>query len=115
LDNLAGACESGCEGLCFYLDDSYNEEAAQGVALARRVSDAVNRLGDDVLVQAFVLEMSRQHRTLQQGYGRLLVESIREFARMEKDGCFDGRNEATVKLCKDLMPIIEKKGNLPLI
>lgn len=47
------------------------------------------------------------HRTLQQALMSLIVEIIRDYARKGPYE-YDGRNEATVKLCK---AIVERCGN----
>jgi len=80
---------------------------------ARDVVNMVNIIGGDESHVAFVQEILRSHRTLQQGVGRLVGMLITETAKMD-DGCYDLRNEAWVKLCKRLAPIVAESP-LPLI
>ena len=43
--------------------------------------------------------LSRRHRTLQANFIRLLVQILKEYAKIEY---YDGRNEHAVKTCKEI-------------
>jgi hypothetical protein len=50
-----------------------------------------------------VQPMRRDHRTLQQSVLRIALKLIQVGAWMESEGDYDGRNEASVKLCKKIV------------
>lgn len=62
---------------------------------------------------AFALGVGTWHKTLQQTYMRdFIIPIIRELSKAYPDG----RNEATVNLCKQLIDICDKEDNgLPFI
>ena len=60
----------------------------------------------------FIELMSRAHRTLQQSYTRFVMRWIGKMAMTEY---FDGRNEASVKLCKKIINAVKDEDSLPLI
>ena len=73
--------------------------------LARVVSDAVNVFGfsEEEFIEVFV----REHRTLQQAFTSLCFEWIKKCAEMDKNDCYDGRNEYSVKKCAEIVAKVE--------
>lgn len=73
----------------------------------------VNTFGAKESGKAFALGISTWHKTLQQTFMRdFIVPTIRELSEAYPDG----RNEATVNLCKQLIEVCDKDGNyLPFI
>jgi len=50
----------------------------------------------------------QDHRTLQQNKMRLIVTCLKKWAEMEENGYFDLRNEATVKLARKLVDVMDE-------
>ena len=48
----------------------------------------------------FVAEVTRDHRTIQQNVGRVIVALLEEWARACDDGEFDARNEGICQFAK---------------
>jgi len=83
----------------------------EGKDLADRVSRFINS-GTFQGQKAFIHHMSRDHRTLQQGFTRLCVEWIKAQSKAKHDQ----RNQASVELCKEIVETIgEDSFFLPLI
>jgi len=56
-----------------------------------------------------------EHRTLQQNFIGVIIQLIVQYGQLE-DRYFDGRNEASQRLCEKITKFIEKDGYyLPLI
>lgn len=85
----------------------------KGRELAREVSNMLNSFNDDNM-EAFVDEMNREHRTLQQNFMKLLVFWIRLQAE-KTEHQYDARNEASVLLAKQIVEKLENRLHLPLI
>lgn len=68
------------------------------------MSDFLNTMGDGEAIKGFVEAMSRQHRTLQQGFTRLVVAWILDLSKREH---YDPRNEASVMLAKKIVANVE--------
>lgn len=86
-----------------------------GVDVAKIVSDSLNCINDTTFIGEFVYTMSRDHRTLQQAFTRLCVAWIKDLAEREKEQCYDARNEASVKLAKEIVKLGDDKLFLPFI
>jgi hypothetical protein len=69
---------------------------------------------ESTFANGFVDEIAHSHRTLQQNFGGLLKVVIAHFASLNKEGWYDLRNEATVKMCAKLNEI-SKENHLPFI
>lgn len=82
-----------------------NKETTDKVNEAvRLLSEAVNVMGqEDVAATALAQALCREHRTLQQGIIRAMTDAMRQYSHID----YDMRNEAAVKLCKVLAPIID--------
>lgn len=84
---------------------------------AEKIFDAINIMTDfNRFVKLAVYAISKQHRTLQQKFIKLIFSIIREYAKTEY--C-DGRNEDSVELCKKTMNLLESndityKGEFPI-
>lgn len=76
-----------------------------GSEMAQMLDEFCNK-ADREDIAAFVEQVTmRTHRTLQQAIMRLFIATIEAWATQKN---FDGRNEATIKLCKR---IIEATGD----
>lgn len=82
--------------------------------LAKQTANSLNSFGFNYY--EFCEEMGDEHRTLQQSFTRLCLEWMR-YCSQYKDFEYDGRNEASVKLCREVCNVLEEKGlgGLPLI
>ena len=60
----------------------------------------------------FVAEVTRDHRTIQQNVGRVIVALLEEWARACDDGEFDARNEG---ICQFAKAAIQANRNLPYL
>ena len=67
--------------------------------LVTKITDFINSYNCDE--KGFVEQMSREHRTLQQSFTRLMFKWIEHCA--SNDYHFDGRNEATHRTSKELI------------
>ena len=80
--------------------------------IVEKLFDEING-GDYFTAKAFVESVMRQHRTLQQGFAKLICGLIRFYAGLT-EAQYDLRNEATVHLYRELMPVINRHP-LPFI
>ena len=107
-----------CGGEAESLREHENNVAIRSFAMADQVANDQNTFSgstERLVGKAFAMSMLRQHRTLQQAFGRgFLFPVIAEFAKACDNGFYDGRNEAFVKFCKRISVESEKTG-LPLI
>ena len=90
----------------------YDDKRSEGQEVARAVSKLLNNYNSTER-KVFIDEMSRDHRSLQQSFTRLCVDWLRNLAERE-EGRFDLRNEASVKLAREVLPILDRSP-LPLI
>jgi len=86
-----------------------NDEDA-GREAARKIMDGVNCCSDREFVEGFLDELRRTHRTLQQGYGKIVIESILAFAEMNDGNWTDARNEAICELSAKLREVIRESN-----
>ena len=87
-------------------------EPIKGQEAAQYMSDFVNCMGEHEF-DPFAEQMAiREHPTLQQAFMRLMWKVMRQYAKKEN---FDARNEATVKLCRELTKEYEDYPPLPFI
>lgn len=77
-----------------------------GKELANEFTDFVNNFNCNE--NAFINELCRQHRTLQQSSFRLMLMTIEKMASDEYGKNTDARNEGTHKLAKKLMDGFKK-------
>lgn len=63
----------------------------------------VNRCSAQDMKDAAAMITCGTHRTLQQTMAVLMVECLKDWAKNYNTGIYDGRNEATCKLAKDLI------------
>lgn len=78
------------------------DEKTKAALIAKDFMSWVNHFSHDR--SEFVKIVCHDHPTLQQGAMRIFLECIKDWAGRDY---YDARNEATVKLCKD---IVEKCG-----
>jgi hypothetical protein len=71
-----------------------------------KVTDVLNTFGDSNM-NTFVHQMSFQHRTLQQSFTKLCMKWIEHCASDEYK--FDGRNQQSHELCKEICEKMETK------
>jgi len=71
-------------------------------AVAKVLSQFVNRLGDRDSVKKLVDECMRDHRTLIQGKMGFVFLMLAEAARLYKEGYYDLRNEYSFKLASEI-------------
>jgi hypothetical protein len=69
---------------------------------------------DRELLNVFKEKLLTEHRTLQQGFWRMISELIIQTAEVP-DNYFDLRNEASVMLCREIVAKAKDKLYLPLI
>ena len=82
---------------------SKQTKATVGVDLAKAFENACNCYGDNDMVKAFVDQIThRTHRTGQQAIMKVVVALIEGWSVSHDNGNYDGRNQATVELCKRL-------------
>lgn len=97
-----------------YKDREYDRLKQKEVdAVVKGLSSMLNSFNTDK-VDMFVQGMAREHRTLQQSFTGLCVAWMKELARMEECNCYDGRNEASVKLAKEIFAKVENTY-LPMV
>lgn len=82
----------------------YNEKEDREIAFAAVgvITKTLNIMSDSDRVKFFIEAMGNEHRTLQQGFTRLVVEWLKHLASL-KYGQYDLRNEASVLLAKKLI------------
>jgi len=79
--------------------------------MAEEMSKFLNTLSSDERTEKFVEAMRRDHRTLQQSFTRLCLAWIADLADREH---YDGRNEASVKVAKEIKrAILNEEGHFP--
>jgi len=85
---------------------------------ARKVVDDLSRYVNTCdlydMTMAFVDQMVRKHPTLQQNFTRICVAWFLRLSDTEKYRIIDGRNEASVKLAKQVKQIFED-AHLPFV
>ena len=81
-----------------------------------KFSHAINNFSYEDQAEAFCEVLSNEHRTLQQNFWRMMIQVIKKYAKM-KEGWYDLRNEASVKMCRELGKYLEDHlyTNLPTI
>ena len=78
------------------------------------LSDAANAFEHEE--KLFAEMVSCEHRTIQQGIGRLMVALIEKWAADFDNKRYDARNEATVRLCHNIVNLTRSDSRvLPLI
>ncbi len=85
-----------------YLTQNDRENIANGQKLADDVAKFINT-GNKVAIDAFTDKMlNYTHRTLQQGFGNLIIEVINRASEKYHKGFYDARNEAFYQWCSDV-------------
>ena len=83
---------------------------------ARLFSDVLNVMGNQQFIKDFTeVICHRTHRTLQQVVMGVATSLIAQWAEDFKAGNYDGRNEATCKLCNKIMESHAEDMWLPFI
>lgn len=81
-----------------------------GTEMAKVMADFVN-ISYDGDVKDFVEEMSIQHRTLQQGFTKLVIQWLEHLATLNENWC-DLRNEASVKFAKQVIGRVDAEARM---
>jgi len=89
--------------MAYGISDKTREERAQEAV--RTMSDFVNDMARDE--KGFLTKMGQEHRTLQQSFTGLCFAWIKKCAEKADSGLFDGRNEYSVKKCKEILEKVE--------
>ena len=96
-----------------FVDKITKPEIKGDKMIVEMVFDHINNFCFDP--KKFVEYASRQHRTLQQTFTNLCFAWIRHLASLEENQ-YDGRNEASVKVCKEIVEKVDYvKSDLPMI
>jgi hypothetical protein len=98
-------------------ESRYDTARNEGKAVARKLLDDMNCLSQGkAFIDGFVTEITSEHRTLQQGVGRLVVELLKAWSHAHEDSRFDARNQATVEFAAAAIAKFEEKDmHLPMI
>jgi len=94
-----------------------NSEKAfkDGHELGSAVCQQLNLMGvEEEFCTGFLDGFFRQHNTLQQNFGRVLIRLILTCAEKYEKGQFDLRNEALYQMCHTIAPLV-KKSFLPFV
>lgn len=73
-----------------------------GKELAGKITDLVNYSSGQG-TDAFLEQMSREHRTLQQSFTRMCLQWLEQVAERKGPQNVDGRNEASQKIAEQMM------------
>ena len=86
------------------------EQATQDAM--RALMDQMNYMGTDLTIQKTMSNvLMNEHNTIQQTFWRNILQVAKTYSEMSY--C-DGRNEASVALCKDIAELAEKH-HLPFV
>ncbi len=84
---------------------------SKGAKLGEDLIDWVNGSDSKEEQGEFILAILNGHRTLQQNLMKVNLKLIEAWSK----STYDGRNEATVRMCKKIMTAIGEDKYLPLI
>ena len=91
---------------------SYKDELQKEMReVVDQLGNVINNFSYDDQADAFFQMLTRQHRTLQQNFWRMIIKVILRYADTK---WFDPRNEASVELCKKFKKLLEDEGWLDL-
>lgn len=94
--------------------DYQQEKIKKAEQLVYDLSDAVN--GSRIDGETFADRITtREHRTLQQLIFGMIWRCIVKWAEHDKNGWYDARNEATVKLCRRIVDAVGEEQHFPYI
>ena len=80
--------------------------------LAKSLTHFFNTFGTEERFKLLSKNLMNEHRTLQQTTMKFFIHQMKEWAETE---FYDGRNEATVKLCKKIVEEMKDDLYLPLV
>lgn len=107
--------EAARKDLAAFFEEDYWKHSPDGEDAAKMLSDVCNHMAGEKDMKLFLQTYRSQHPTLQQSMVRWMMALIHETAQKEY---FDGRDEASVKLCREIERLLEEHGvrdHLPLI
>jgi len=90
-------------------------ETMSGKELADALANSLNAFNTKGFNEEFARTIRNQHRTLQQNIMRSVLEVIKCYADAYKNNLYDLRNEASVKLCHEIVEAFEDKFYLPMV
>lgn len=92
--------------------NQYQQEAYdKGSEIAQELTTALNSMTyEKEVIQGFVDQITKSHRTLQQSTMRAVSALIFRWAEMKDKGHYDLRNEATVNSCSIMKRSMEKEN-----
>jgi len=86
-----------------------------GKEVAEALCNTLNNFNNKEEREQFVKEICNQHRSLQQQTIGLLMEVVKAFAEMRKNGYFDLRNDKSTELCSEIYKAFGDKFGMPFI
>jgi hypothetical protein len=90
------------------LDDQHKE-------FLEKFDSAVNLFMSDDEYRELAEKICNTHRTLQQNKMRLIVHMLQVWADQDRDGWYDLRNEATVKLASKIVDAFKDDFHMPVV
>lgn len=90
------------------LDDQHKE-------FLEKFDSAVNLFMSDEEYRELAEKICNTHRTLQQNKMRLIVHMLQVWADQDRDGWYDLRNEATVKLASKIVDAFKDDFHMPVV
>jgi hypothetical protein len=98
---------------CEVMNGSMPTKQLNGITLAQDMAKFVNGMGHNNF--DFVKEMMNEHRTLQQQSFELMMDCIKAWSTAYDHKAYDGRNEATCKLCNQIYNQFKDEWFVPYI
>jgi hypothetical protein len=80
--------------------DYRREEQQQAIDTVESIAKFTNRMGFST--ESFIVTMAREHRTLQQSFTGICLSWLWHLSQLEEN-YYDLRNEASVKIAKELL------------
>lgn len=84
-----------------------DEDREKAFAAVGVITKTLNIMGDDQRVKFFIESMHNEHRTLQQGFTRLVLAWLKHLSTLP-EGHYDLRNKASVEIAKKLVGKLDK-------
>ena len=117
-DNVTYGCECGktkltSERYRFY--ETYYRDKFRDEEMDKVVKPLFDLINGGMIKKLFIEKATRQHRTLQQGFTSLCLAWLQHLSTLNS-GEYDGRNEASVRLAKEIMEKVPSaRYGLPLV
>jgi hypothetical protein len=85
-----------------------SKQGEAGWQLARDLSKMINNMNSEEDEQAFVEEVMRDHRTLQQKIARLFLQCFVEWSKSYDKNYYDLRNQKTSEIASGITKMLEE-------